>query len=467
MTPSHRAGAVRRVLWIVLVCNLAMTAVKLAVGFSSASLAVIADGFDSLVDSSANIVALIGVWVAARPADDNHPYGHQRYESIATLSIGASLLVAAFEIFRSVVQRLQGVSPPPNITPPIIIVAGITWVVRLGVAVYEARGGRRLNSSLLRADALHTRTDLLVTPLVVVSLLADRWGLPWLDSVVAAAVALLLVRAAFKILWTTSRELSDVAVADPAAVQDAALAVPGVAEVSSVRSRGGSEAKYIDLHIKVNPAMDADQAHSVASEVERRIAEALPGVIDTIVHVEPEWAGAPASVWEELALKLRAVADGLGLGMHDLHAHAERDGSFSVEIHLEMAAGLTLGEAHTVADSFEARARAAVPLLHSLVTHLEPLPTSLPDEDSRLSPQRLAELKTRLTQLTDDLAGPGACHNVVLHSIGGHLTATLHVTQPASLPLTGAHALAEAIERRLHANESNLDRVVVHVEPPE
>ncbi len=467
MTPPHRTSAVRRVLWTVLVCNLTMTAVKLVVGLRSGSLAVIADAFDSLVDTSTNIVGLIGIWIAARPADDNHPYGHQKYEAIATLSIGALLLVAATEIARGVLQRLMGNSPQPNITPAVIVVTAITFVVRLGVAIYEAWTAKRLNSNFLRADALHTRTDLLVTPLVIVSLVANRLGAAWLDSVVAIVVALLLVRAAFSILWTTSKELSDVAVADPVAVESAALAVPGVSEVEQVRSRGGPEAKYVDLHIKVNPAMDADQAHGIASEVERRIAAALPGVVDTIVHVEPEWANSTASAWEGLVLKLRGLADGLGVGIHDLHAHAERDGSFSVEAHLEMAADLSLGEAHAVANSFEARAHEAVPQLRSLVTHLEPLPTSLPDEDGRLAPRRLVGLKERLTALTDGLAGMGTTHNVILHSVGGHLTATLDVTQPADKPLIEAHALAEAIERRLHAGEADLDRVVVHVEPPE
>jgi divalent metal cation (Fe/Co/Zn/Cd) transporter len=258
-----------------------------------------------------------------------------------------------------------------------------------------------------------------------------------------------------------------VAVADPTAVQNAALGVPGVAEVSSVRSRGGPDSTYVDLHVKVNPAMDADQAHGVASEVERRIAEALPGVVDTVVHIEPEWSDETASVWQGLVLRLRGVADGLGVGMHDLHAHAERDGTFAVEAHLEMAAGLSLGEAHKLASQFETRAHQVVPHLNSLVTHLEPLPTSLPDEDSRFSVRRQTALKARLTMLTDSVAGPGATHSVELHSVGGHLTATLHVTQPYDKPLTEAHALAETIERRLHAGETDLDRVVVHVEPPE
>src|SRR5262249_21423326 len=153
----------------------------------------------------------------------------------------------------------------------------------------------------------------------------------------------------------------------------------------------------------------------------------------------------------------RAVADGLGLGLHDLHAHAEPDGGVAVEVHLEMAADLTLGQAHQADANFTARARAAVPQLRSLVTHLEPLPAELRDEDPRRLSRRLQGLRSRLTALADELAGPGATHNVVLHSVDGRLTATLHVTQPANTPLTDAHALAEAIADRLHRQQAGLD----------
>ena len=143
MAASARSGAVLRTLWIILACNLGMAAVKLAVGLSSASLAVIADGFDSLVDSSGNIVGLIGLWVAARPADENHPYGHQRYEAIATMSIGALLIVAALEVGRGVLERLLGASPAPRVTTAAIVATGLTFVVRLGIAIFEARAGKR------------------------------------------------------------------------------------------------------------------------------------------------------------------------------------------------------------------------------------------------------------------------------------------------------------------------------------
>jgi divalent metal cation (Fe/Co/Zn/Cd) transporter len=220
---------------------------------------------------------------------------------------------------------------------------------------------------------------------------------------------------------------------------------------------------YVDLHVKVEPAMTTAQAHNVASEVERRVADELPGVMETLVHIEPrESAGTP---WETLAYTLRGLADGLGLGLHDLHAHAEKKGGYSLEMHLEMESALTLGEAHARADEFERRVRAALPEVRALVTHIEPLSSHLPDEAGAIAHR--AELRRRITQLADEAAGARACHDVHLHNVGGHVTATLHVTQPADQPLTWAHALAEDIERRLHAEIAGLHRVVVHVEPPE
>lgn len=454
-------------MWIVLVLNLVVTAVKLALGLSTGALAVVADAFHSLVDSSSNVIGLLGLWVAARPADHNHPYGHQKYETVATLAIGGMLLVAAFEIGRSVIERFIAGTVAAPVEPVAVIVMAGTFVINLGITLYETRAGRRLNSNLLLADATHTRTDLFVTLSVIGSLIGARLGLPWLDGAVAGVVVLLLFRAAFGILRSSSEVLTDVAVADPDQLASIVRAVPGVTAVAGVRSRGSAEATYVDLNIKVNPAMGTEQAHAVASEVERRIATAMPAVIDTVVHIEPEWDGVDASGWEGLALQLRQIADGQGLGLHDLHAHVERDGGLAVEVHLEMASELSLGEAHVVADNFEQRSHAAMPQLRSLVTHLEPLANTLPDEAGRLSSANLKQLRHRLTHLADQVAGAGMCHSVEIHHVVGHITATLHITQPAAMPLVEAHALAERIEHTLHTAEAGLSRVVVHVEPPE
>jgi len=465
-TLSH-THSVRRVLWIVLALNLSVTFIKITVGLASGALSVIADGVHSIVDSSSNVIGLIGVWVGARPADENHPYGHHKYETIAAMGIGAMLIVAGIEIGRGVIARLTGRSAAPEITPLTLGLMAVTFAVNLAIVAYETRAGRQLQSDILLADAAHTRTDLFVTLSVLISLIGARFGLVWLDPLVAGFVVLLLFRAAFSIVRSTSYVLTDTAVANPKDVERIALGVPGVNRVSGVRSRGRRDAIYVDLHVKVDPAMDTDQAHGVASEVEHRISTALPNVVDTLVHIEPARVETGLTPWEELFFKLRSLADGLGIGLHDFHAHAERGGGYSIELHLEVEADLTLGQAHDHADQFEARVRQDLPEVRSLVTHIEPLPASLPDEASRMARTRDIGLRHRIMTLADQIAGAGSCHNVELHNVGGHLTATLHVTQPADKPLIEAHALAEQIERQLHAHEPALHRVVVHVEPPE
>jgi cation diffusion facilitator family transporter len=433
------------------------------VGFASGALSVIADGFHSVVDSSSNIIGLLGVWIGARPPDANHPYGHHKYETIAAMSIGALLIVAGYEIGKGVIGRLLGSAPPPEITWVTLALMAFTFVFNLAIVLYETRAGKRLRSQVLLADAAHTRTDLFVTISVIASLIGTQLGWTWLDPVVAAGVVVLLFRAAFGILRSTSEVLTDVATADPKAVERIALNVPGVRVVSHVRSRGPADAMYVDLNVQVDPAMDTEQAHNIASEVERRIAGALPGVVETLVHVEPR--DTTYTPWETISHKLRALADALGLSLHDLHAHAEKDGGYSLEMHLEVDASFTLGEAHAHADEFERRVHAVLPEVRSLVTHIEPLPAELPDEDGYAV--WMGELRGRIARLADGVAGPGACHQIELHNVGGHVTATLHVTQPAQQPLTESHQLAETIERALHAQELSLHRVVVHVEPPE
>ena len=460
---SARARAVQRVLWIVLALNLAVTVVKMLVGLWSGALSIVADAFHSLVDSSSNLIGLAGVWISARPADQNHPYGHQKYETVAAMGIGAMLMVAGYEIGKGVLERFAGAAPALNITPLTFGLMALTFVINLGIVAYETRAGRRLNSQILLADAAHTRTDLLVTISVIASLAGAQLGWTWLDPLVAGGVVILLFRAAWQILHYTSNVLTDVAVADPAEVERIARAVPGVHEVRGVRSRGRADAMYLDLHVEVDPAMNTAQAHTVASEVEHSLARALPGVVEALVHVEPR--AAAGTLWETIAHTVRSAADALGLGVHDLHAHAEPDGGYSLELHLELEAGLTLGEAHARADAFEHRVEMALPQVRNIVTHIEPLPVELPDETGRIA--RQTELRRRITRQVDSLAGVGACHAVQLHNVGGHLTATLHVTQPAGQPLTEAHQLAERIERVLHSQEASLRRVVVHVEPPD
>jgi cation diffusion facilitator family transporter len=449
-------------LWIVLVLNVAVTVVKLVVGLTTGALSIVADGFHSLIDSSSNVIGLAGVWIASRPPDRNHPYGHQKYETIAAMAIGVLLTLAAYEIGQGVIDRLVVGGAPPQVDATTVIVMAVTFAVNLGIVWYETREGKRLKSQILLADAAHTRVDLFVTLSVMAALSGALLGWPWLDPLVAAGVVVLLVRASFGILRSASETLTDVAVLDPAKVRAVAESVAGVVTVSGVRSRGRADAAYVDLRIGVDPGMGTAQAHGVASEVERRLSADLPGVVEALVHVEPQEVA--ASGWMALAYRLRSLADGSGLGLHDLNAHAEPNGALTLEAHVEVDARLTVGQAHALVDRFEARVRQDLPEVGMIVTHIEPVVETVPDEAGHIA--RSGEWRRKITVVADQLAGDGATHAVELHHVGGGLTASLHVTQPADLSIVRAHDLAERIELSLHQAHPALKRVVVHVEPP-
>lgn len=153
---------VQRVLWRVLAANLAVAAIKLFVGLQASALSALADAFHSGLDASANIIGLVGIALASRPPDPNHPYGHQKYEAVATLILGTFLLMASLEVIRGVIERLL-VGGQPEVSPPMFALVLATLPINFLISRYEARQGERLHSSILLADAMHTRSDLFVT----------------------------------------------------------------------------------------------------------------------------------------------------------------------------------------------------------------------------------------------------------------------------------------------------------------
>ncbi|MBW8010954.1 MAG: cation-efflux pump [Chloroflexi bacterium] len=456
---GERYSAVQKVLWSVLIANLLVTVLKIGLGLITGALAVVADGFHSLVDSSSNLIGVAAIRMAQRPADERFPYGYSRYETLGALAIGGLLLVAAWEISSAILGRIT-TNTPPDINPLTLVLVILTLPVNILVVVLETRAGKRLKSEILLADAKHTRTDLYVTASVVLSLLGVRLGWVWLDALVAGVVVILIVRAAFGILGDTTRWLADANVADSVQVETIALNAPGVRQVHRIRSRGTPDAAFVDLHVKVAPDMSTAQAHAVASEVERRLIAEVPYVSDALVHIEPARSQA-YTPWEQIATDLRQIADGMGLGLHDLHIHTNLDGVYTIELHLEMGKEVSLGEAHRLADQFEERVQKSWPKAENVITHLEPVPqvVFLPDEGSN------PELETKIREALHSHVKPDDLLSVKTYLLSGHHNAAVKLCLPADLSLAQAHTITEHIETDLLKNVRGLERVTVHVEP--
>jgi cation diffusion facilitator family transporter len=291
-TTDERARDVRRVLLLTLTLNLVVAGLKLAYGTLTHALALRADGFHSLTDSSNNIVGLAGVWLASRPADAKHPYGHHKMEILAASAVGASLLLMAWEVLQGAFERLKSGGSAARIDLGTVFVLVLTLLVNIGVARYEARRGRELDSAFLLSDAAHTRSDVLVTVGVMLSTgLVYFFGYQWIDPVAALAVAVFILVAGVKVLSQNLDYLLDAAQVDEAVVRGIVCSVAGVASAHKVRTRGAPGAIHVDLHIQIAPHLDVVQAHQVTHWVIDAVKRGVPGVLDVVVHTEPARAG--------------------------------------------------------------------------------------------------------------------------------------------------------------------------------
>lgn len=284
---ASRARRIRRVLWTILALNLAVALAKLVYGTITNSAAMQADGFHSLFDGTSNVVGLVGMYLAARPADHDHPYGHGKYETYASAAIAAMLLFAAYRIGSSAVTQLFGEAQPIDVTPLSFAIMLGTLAVNVFITTWERREGKKLGSEILIADASHTGSDIFVSLGVIVSLALVRMGFEKADPVVALLVAGAIVYTAWGVFKQASATLSDSARIEPAVICDVVLGCAGVLGCHHIRTRGSSAEVYVDLHVQVDESRTVADGHRIAEDVERCIAETFPEVVDVIVHLEP------------------------------------------------------------------------------------------------------------------------------------------------------------------------------------
>jgi cation diffusion facilitator family transporter len=275
------------VLWWVLTLNVAVAAGKLAYGLFIDSVSVTADGFHSMFDGTSNVIGLLGIGFAARPADREHPYGHSKYETFASAAIGALLLFAAWRVGSSAFARLTDPGAGPRVDAVSFVVMVATLAINVAVTTLERRAGKRLSSQILIADASHTASDVVVTLGVIGGLAAVRLGYPIADPLLGFVVAVFIVAAAVRVLRTAGATLADSSRIPPADVCAVAESVDGVLGCHDVRTRGGESEVYVDLHVQVDPSMTVGEGHAVAERVEKSVCEAFDSVADVIVHLEP------------------------------------------------------------------------------------------------------------------------------------------------------------------------------------
>ena len=283
---TDRYTEVTRVLVRVLFLNLGVALAKIVLGYVTGAVSIVSDGFHSLTDTASNVVALVGIAVARQPPDAKHPYGHRKYETIASLGILIFLVVVLVEVLTAAADRLVN-GGTPRVFPEGIALMTVTLIVNVWVVAYELREGRRLKSEVLRADAKHTRSDVLTSGAVLGALLGVWWGYPLLDPMAALLVAGFIGHACWSIAQDASRILADEIVLSESAVREVVQSVPEVLGCEKIRTRGSVDHAFLDLHLWLDGNTSLEVAHATSHIVKDKLMTKFSQLADVVIHIEP------------------------------------------------------------------------------------------------------------------------------------------------------------------------------------
>jgi cation diffusion facilitator family transporter len=281
---------VRKVLFAALFLNLAAAILKTVWGHKTQSVSMEADGLHSFFDAMSSLVALIGIWVAGRPPDANHPYGHSKYEALASLCISVLLFLAGFQVMQESLMRFRQDSFP-EVTPVSFVVMLATMGINWGVSRWEMKVGAEHKSGVLLADGRHTQSDMLASLSVLVSLTAGKAGYPMIDPIIGVLIAGIIGKVGANILVESTRVLTDSSRIDPAEIETIVMGVEGVRACHKIRTRGNMGQVYVDLHIHVPPEMTMESAHTLAHRAEAAVMQTFTEVAEVVVHLEPDISG--------------------------------------------------------------------------------------------------------------------------------------------------------------------------------
>jgi cation diffusion facilitator family transporter len=283
---ESRFSEVRRVLVRILFLNLAVALAKIIYGQMSGSISILSDGFHSLTDGASNVVALVGLRLAGKPPDANHPYGHRKFETLAAGAIALFLLVVVVEVAQAALLRFRS-GGAPSVTWMSFAIMLATLAINIAVVRSERRAATRLSSELLLADARHTQSDVLTSLAVIAALIGSASGYPILDPLAALVIVGFIGQAGFEIARDAAKILSDEIVILEDEVRRVVVSVPDVLGCHHIRTRGSADHVFLDMHIWMDGTTPLTDAHAISHRVKDLLIERYPQIVDAVIHIEP------------------------------------------------------------------------------------------------------------------------------------------------------------------------------------
>lgn len=441
-----------------------ITFAKIAVGGSTHSLGILSEAAHSGLDFMAALITLLSVRVSDRPADAEHQYGHGKIENFsAFLETGLLLLTCVWIVYESVRRLLfHEVHIQPTLWAFVVMFSSM--------AVDWWRSGRlrkiadKYDSQALEADALHFRTDVWSSAVVILGLaltwVGERYAIGWLekaDPVAALFVAAIVVQVSWRLARQTIDALLDAAPAEArASIFNSVSQVEGVLEVDRIRIRRAGNKYFADLSVGLSRRATFQRSEAVARDVTKAVQSVLPGT-DVVVRSVPRAAGQ-----ENIFDRIRDVASRNNFNIHDVSVQDLR-GNLHVELHLELDEHLTLVQAHDVVSRLESEIRSEIPEVATILTHIESEPATIETVEQVT---RNATLERKLRAIvTREFPQIMDVHDFVFKTVRGLLYLSCHCTMDDDLKLSEVHDVSTALEIRFKQAEPALFKVLIHTEP--
>lgn len=440
-----------------------LTSIKLVVGIMTGSLGILSEAAHSGLDLVAAAMTFWAVRAASRPADQEHTYGHGKFENLSALFETLLLLATCGWIIYESVERLF--FRPVKVEASIwgFVVMAVSIGVDIGRSRALAKAARKYDSQALEADALHFSTDIWSSAVVIAGLgcvfIAEKLNVPWLhhaDAAAALGVAAIVVWVSLQLGKKSIDDLLDAIPPGTKEKVEEAARVEDVLDVRQVRIRRSGPEVFADVVLTVARETALERAHDIASKAEASIRAALPRA-DVIVHVEPVAAGN-----DGILTTVRLIAARRALGAHGIRIYRNGD-EVSVDLHLEVPDDLGLDAAHDQVSAFERALREAIPSLSDVVTHIDPV-----GDASALrscAPGDETPIVEALEQVRQEVGINFTARELKVQRDGSELVVSFHCELDGSMPITDVHACTDRISSSLRTRVPAIGRVVVHAEP--
>jgi len=270
--------------------NTALAIIKVIVGLFGHSAALVADGLHSFADLFSDFLVILAAKMGGQVPDKEHPYGHQRIETIAAIIIALILLVVGASIVYDAIMHIVKRTPTPTPQTIVIIIAFISIAANEWLFRYTLKAGKKIHSNLLITNAWHNRSDVYVSIIVLISVLGAMLGWVYLDEIGAGIISILILKMGFKMIWEGVSELIDTAVDEKelGQIKSVINRTPGVLSLHQLRTRLSGGAILVDVHLIVDSKISVSEGHYIGEQVHKHLLEQCDHVSDVTVHVDPE-----------------------------------------------------------------------------------------------------------------------------------------------------------------------------------